>query len=134
MILFRAFLAYVLSAVTLNSKDIQVVQRGEVDHPSATSITGKLGLEMYDGMKEVTIETNERVVPGKDPNFWPTNGPTSYPAKRVLVWDFNNQHRETYEKIRGQAAKGETVTLRAAFLIPERSVKLGHIRVALFLE
>jgi hypothetical protein len=58
-----------------------------------------IGLEMYDGMKEVTIETNGRVVPGIDPNFWPTNGPTSYAAKRVLVWDFNNQHKEPYEKI-----------------------------------
>jgi hypothetical protein len=114
----------------LNAKDIQAPQRGEAEHPPQITLTGKLGCEMFDGEKSVIINTDDRLVSGKDPDYWPMNGPSSYRAKRVVIWISKEEHKELW----AQAAEGKTVTLRDSLKIPERSVKIGDIRVALSLK
>jgi hypothetical protein len=123
-------LVAVLSAASLNAKDIQAPQRGEAEHPPTITLTGKLGFDMFDGEKSVIIDTDDRLVPGKNPDYWPMNGPSSYPAKRVIIWISKNEHKELW----AEAAEGKTVTLRGSLKVPERSAKLGHPRVALFLQ
>jgi hypothetical protein len=58
--------------VSLDAKDIEAPQAGEPEHPPVIAITGKLGFEMYDGVKSVIINTDDRLVSGKNPDFWPT--------------------------------------------------------------
>jgi len=116
--------------VSLDAKDIEAPQAGEAEHPPVIAITGKLGFEMYDGVKSVTINTDDRLVSGKNPDFWPTDGPRSYPAKHVIVWISKQEHKEIW----AAAAQGKTVMLRGVLSIPERSVKLGQPRVAFLPE
>jgi hypothetical protein len=47
-----AILVATLSAGSLNAKDIQAPQRGEAEHPPEITLTGKLGIDTFDG-KEV---------------------------------------------------------------------------------
>jgi hypothetical protein len=123
------FLVALLVMTTfLDAKDIQAPQAGEAEHPPIITITGQLGFEMYDGVKSVIINTDDRLVSGKNPDFWPTDGPRSYPAKHVIVWISKEEHKEIW----AAAAQGKTVTLRGVLAVPERSVKLGQPRVAFF--
>lgn len=128
----RIYCLVALLVVTtlLDAKDIEAPQRGEAEHPPTITITGELGLEMYDGAKSVVINTNDRLVSGKNPDFWPSAGPRSYPAKHVIVWISKEEHNEIWRA----AAQSKTVTLRGVLAIPERSVKLGQPRVAFFPE
>jgi hypothetical protein len=114
--------------ISLSAKDIQAPQAGEAEHSAIITITGRLGFEVYDGTRSVTIDTDDRLVSGKNPDFWPADGPRSYPAKHVIVWISKEEHKEIW----AAAAQGKTVTLRGVLAIPERSVKLGQPRVAFF--
>jgi hypothetical protein len=122
--------ALLLVTISIGATDIQAPQAGEAEHPPIITITGKLGFEMYDGVKSVIINTNDRLVSGKNPDYWPMDGPRSYPAKHVIVWISKEEHKQIW----AAAAQGRTVTLRGVLKIPERSVKLGQPRVAFFPE
>ena len=42
------------------------------------------------------IDSNDRLVSGRNPDYWPMNGPSSYPAKRVVIWISKNEHKELW--------------------------------------
>jgi hypothetical protein len=127
---YIAKLMAALSVASLNAKDIQTCQEGETGLQPPIAITGKLGFDMFDGEKLVIIDTDDTLVPGKDPAYWPMNGPSSYPAKRVAIFLSNKpQHKELWRA----ASEGKVVTLRGLLTVWNRSAKLGHPRLSFIL-